>query len=98
MLDIADNQASQAVMINGKPLKVNGEIIKTVDSASVQHARLRIDTRKWAASKLKPKKYGDKVVSEISGPSGRPIETATISAKDKLSAMLTERANKLEQV
>lgn len=27
----------------------------------VQRARLIIDTRKWAASKLKPKKYGDKL-------------------------------------
>ena len=27
----------------------------------VQRDRLRIDTRKWLASKLKPKKYGDKV-------------------------------------
>jgi hypothetical protein len=98
MLDIADNQASQPVMVDGKPLTVNGEIIKTVDSASVQHARLRVDTRKWAASKLKPKKYGDKVVSEISGPGGRPIETAAISAKDKLAAMLADRAEKLKQV
>lgn len=27
----------------------------------VKRARLIIDTRKWAASKLKPKKYGDKI-------------------------------------
>lgn len=27
----------------------------------VQRDRLRIDTRKWIASKLKPKKYGDKL-------------------------------------
>ncbi len=27
----------------------------------VQRARLQIDTRKWIASKLKPKKYGDKL-------------------------------------
>jgi len=28
---------------------------------SAQRSRLRVDTRKWAASKLKPKKYGDKL-------------------------------------
>lgn len=33
----------------------------------VQRSRLRIDTRKWLASKLKPKKYGDKVEHEHSG-------------------------------
>jgi hypothetical protein len=27
----------------------------------VQRDKLRIDTRKWSASKLKPKKYGDKL-------------------------------------
>ena len=37
--------------------------------------RLRVDARKWVASKLKPKKYGDKIQSEISGPNGGPIPT-----------------------
>lgn len=37
----------------------NGEV--------VQRARLRVDTRKWIASKLKPKKYGDKIEHEHSG-------------------------------
>jgi hypothetical protein len=27
----------------------------------IQRDKLRIDTRKWIASKLKPKKYGDKI-------------------------------------
>lgn len=39
----------------------------TVDSGDVAHMRLRIDTRKWIASKLKPKKYGDKIEQEIKG-------------------------------
>lgn len=34
----------------------------------VQVARLRIDARKWRASKMAPKVYGDK--TEISGPGG----------------------------
>lgn len=33
----------------------------------VARARLRVDARKWVASKLKPKKYGDKVQTELSG-------------------------------
>ena len=31
------------------------------DSNEVAKARLQIETRKWTASKLKPKKYGDKL-------------------------------------
>ena len=38
-----------------------------------QRAKLRIDTRKWLMSKMAPKKYGDKVMNEHSGPDGGPI-------------------------
>ena len=44
------------------------------DAVSVNHAKLRIDTRKWAASKLKPKKYGDRVMNELTGKDGGPVE------------------------
>lgn len=33
--------------------------------------RVRVDARKWLASKLKPKVYGDKI--ELGGDSGAPI-------------------------
>jgi hypothetical protein len=32
-----------------------------LDSAGVNAARLRVDARKWCASKLLPKRYGDKI-------------------------------------
>ncbi len=34
---------------------------KTLDHENIQRSRLRVDTRKWAAGKLAPKKYGDKL-------------------------------------
>lgn len=40
------------------------EIVNIADSSlpeHANHARLRVDARKWVASKLKPKKYGDKL-------------------------------------
>lgn len=37
-------------------------------------SRLRIDARKWLASKLAPKKSGDKLAAEVSGPDGGPIQ------------------------
>lgn len=45
------------------------EIADTVepDAASVAKAKLQIDARKWKASKLAPKKYGDKVEQVLSG-------------------------------
>lgn len=36
-----------------------------IDTGWVQLQRLKIDTKKWEASKLNPKKYGDRVQSEV---------------------------------
>jgi hypothetical protein len=36
-------------------------------SAQVQHAKLRIDTRKWLLSKLAPQRYGDRMQHEHTG-------------------------------
>jgi hypothetical protein len=52
------------------------EIIEIADKAKpddVQVARLQVDARKWKASKLAPKKYGDKLDLNHSG--GVKVET-----------------------
>ena len=54
------------------------DIADTATADTVQQARLRIDTRKWIASKLKPKKYGDKVQQEITGEAGGPVQIQAI--------------------
>jgi hypothetical protein len=61
MLDISDNANNDWMEAGGdsEGYKLNGE--------NIQRSKLRIDTRKWLASKLKPKKYGDKIQQEISG-------------------------------
>jgi hypothetical protein len=41
-------------------------IADLADAENVQVARLRVDARKWRASKLRPKVYGDKL--EVNGP------------------------------
>lgn len=43
----------------------------------VQRSRLRVDARKWFASKVAPKKYGDKLDTTLSGPDGGPVQTVT---------------------
>lgn len=40
---------------------IQGEFGKVGNSVNVQRSRLKIDARKWIASKLKPKMYGDKM-------------------------------------
>lgn len=52
-------------------------MVQLADKATIKNwpvVKLRIDTRKWRAAKLAPKKYGDRVAAELSGPDGKPIE------------------------
>jgi terminase small subunit-like protein len=39
----------------------------------VQRSRLRIDSRKWLMSKLRPKKYGEFNRTELTGADGGPV-------------------------
>lgn len=65
MLDIADNQVEQPLIVDGIPLQVDGKLVMVKDNVAVNHAKLRVDTRKWAASKLKPKKYGERITQDV---------------------------------
>lgn len=61
----ADFYAAQIVDIADEAdveTKYDGEDVKLVlDATAVARNRLRVDARKWYASKLAPKKYGDKL-------------------------------------
>jgi hypothetical protein len=41
----------------------------------VARSRLKVDTRKWLMARMAPKRYGDKVTQEISGPDGGAIKS-----------------------
>ena len=43
------------------------DVFGKIDAAAVNQARLKIDARKWIASKLKPKRFGDytKIQAEV---------------------------------
>ena len=73
ILDIADNDVETPVIVDGVPIMVDGKVVMTKDAVGVSHAKLRVDTRKWAASKFKPNRYADKVQQEISGANGGPV-------------------------
>jgi hypothetical protein len=51
------------------------EAIAPMGPEDVQRARLAFDARRWFVGKLAPKKYGDRVHQEVSGPGGGPVET-----------------------
>ena len=71
IVEISDNGTNDWMERNGVA-SVNGE--------HIQRSKLRVDTRKWVMAKRRPKKYGDRVSQEISGPDGQPIQSQMVNA------------------
>ncbi len=69
MIEIADDGTNDWMEKENK----DGSTYEVVNSEHIQRSRLRIDARKWIASKLKPKKYGDKTSTEITGADGEAL-------------------------
>jgi hypothetical protein len=57
ILDIAEDGRNDYM----ERRRINGDIIRTVDSECVQRSKLRVDTRKWLLSKLHPDIYAERV-------------------------------------
>lgn len=56
ILDIADDGSNDYMTITKGSMTYNVE-----DKEVTNRSKLRVDTRKWIMSKMKPKKYGDKL-------------------------------------
>jgi hypothetical protein len=74
--DIADDSSNDYMTIT-----VNGQEKEVVDHENIARARLRVDTRKWILSKVLPKKYGEKVQQEISGPDGVALKVEFVNGQ-----------------
>ena len=73
----ADKLAEEALQIadDGRSdTYLDAEGNERTDNEVIQRSRLRVDTRKWLASKMAPKKYGDKLVQEHTGANGGAIQ------------------------
>ncbi len=81
MLEIADDGTNDWMEKNDK----KGECIGwQLNGEHIQRSKLRIETRKWAASKLKPKKYGDTQHIDVSDVTPPPPERR----KSRMSELL----------
>lgn len=69
IIAISDEAQTEAI--------VDEQVVK-YDATAVARNRLRVDTRKWVASKMKPKKYGDAQQVKLSGDSEAPLIPTTI--------------------
>lgn len=79
---LADRFAEQVITISDEadPTTMKG----------IEHARTRIDARKWAAGKLAPKKYGEWKRTEVTGADGGAIQLETHVSAEQAAAVLQE--------
>lgn len=75
ILDIADDGRNDWV----ERENARGETHVVLDREHVERSKLRVDARKWLLSKLAPRKYGDKVTTELTGPNGGPVQFQTVA-------------------
>lgn len=57
------------------------EAVNATTPEEIQAAKLRVDARKWTASKLKPKRFGDRVTNEHTGADGGPIQHQAVERR-----------------
>lgn len=57
------------------------EIAEDGNPEDVQRAKLRVSTLQWMAAKLAPKRYGEKIQAEHSGPDGGAIKFDTVTRR-----------------
>ena len=81
----ADTNADEIIAIADEDPKFteykdkDGNVVDIkIDTAYVAYQKLRIESRKWTAAKLKPRKYGERIAMEgVDG--GAPIGTVDLS-------------------
>lgn len=79
ILDIADDSSKDVLITD------NGE---TQNSEFIARSRLRVDARKWALSKMNPKKYGERL--QHANDPDNPITNVSILNIDPLSDDATD--------
>jgi hypothetical protein len=85
----ADTLADEIQALSDEPprMMLNKHGMETVDTGWLQWQKQRIDSRKWCASKLKPKKYGDRV--SLAGDAENPLQTSVqVEASELFTSIL----------
>ena len=87
--EIADDSTNDYMDREGK-IQLNAE--------NVQRSRLRVDTRKWFASKIAPRKYGDKqTVAVEGGDPDKPVKIGyTLNFDDNTQLSTTSTLSETE--
>lgn len=86
IIDISDDGTNDYMTITKGNHSYNVE-----DREVTNRSRLRVDTRKWIMSKMKPKKYGDKLDMTTNG---KDLPTPLLSVIKTNNAILNNDGNK----
>lgn len=76
-LEIADESEHDTITKTGR----NGEQYDSPNSEWMARSRLRYEARKWHASKLNQRFYGEKQAIDLGGQPGNPLKTETTTVQ-----------------
>lgn len=86
IIEIADEECIYVRKLDGKladPDDPDDALLEaTFDRTAVMRNKLRIDARKWVASKLRPKVYGDRIDSESKDDEVPPTVKVVVNVVD----------------
>lgn len=83
IVEIADEECTTVKASKHGSEDDEGQTEVVFDAVAVARNKLRVDARKWVASKLKPRVYGDKL--ELSGEVGTPSKLSDEQLLERLS-------------
>lgn len=81
ILEIADDGSKDT-----KTIKKGNEFVEVENTEWTNRSKLRVDARKWVASKLKPKKYGDKLDMTTDGEKINNVKVEIVASDAPLSS------------
>ena len=70
LVAIADDRSRDVIQTDDGP---------TFDLDHIMRTKLRVNTRQWVMSRLLQRRYGDRVVQEITGADGGPVQTVSLN-------------------
>lgn len=85
VLSLADNTCEGTKTVT-ETSAAGAVVTKEYTGDMLEHRKLQIETRKWIAGRIMPKKYGDRVVQEHVGADGGPIASTTTVTNDPVEA------------
>ncbi len=75
-------QDSRADTLADQIADLADEAMRATTPEEIQAYKLRVDARKWCAAKLKPRRYGERVQTELTGADGGPLKVLRVSGDE----------------